>query len=91
MTWAWRRPETPRGTVLPLADGSFAQPFLPAANLSKAPTVCQAPSGARRVQARLTQGQGGVPTGSRGWTGRPKCFTHIVSFISRAGLNKEVL
>lgn len=85
------------------SGGPSAQPCLPAANVSKVPTVCQALSGARWVQACPTRGQGGQGAllcqplwgqrhpGACGWTGRPKRLTHIVSCISRAAWNKEVL
>lgn len=50
------------GAVSPLVRRLFAQPFLPAASLSEAPTVpgSERPSG-RGGPGRLAQGQGGVP------------------------------
>lgn len=99
--------ERPWGTVSPLVRWVPALSFLPTASISKAPTVRQARCGeagtdltdsgpgphtwrARCRAVTALRDSWRLP-GRSVRAGRPKRFTHIVSFISGAGLNKEVL
>lgn len=99
--------ERPWGRVSSLVRWVPVLSFLFTASISKVPTVCQVrcaeagtdltdsgrgPAwGGGAVLGTPHQGDLASAGSGRVGAGRPKWFTHIVSFISGAGLNKEVL